>query len=214
MTDFDYDVYLKKRTARGYRNKKNGSKSKRCSLASDGMTQKQWKERNGEVMSYNLSEPMSWETFKTMPIDLQTEYVKGLRDKYGTTATDLAKFFDCVPSTVTKYCKRVLDVEFRPGQRMTKAQREAFVDFCGVEDDNKSDEGCMDDEGFACCEIEPPTPIEFVRQPREVNNPFNMKEIHMSFSGCFNADSLRNSLIATIGNGTPVKIDIRCSVET
>lgn len=92
MNEFDYDVYLKKRIARGYRNKKNGSKSKRCSLTSDGITQKQWRERNGEIMSYNLSEPMSWETFKTMPIDLQTEYIKGLRDKYGTTATDLAKF--------------------------------------------------------------------------------------------------------------------------
>lgn len=212
MTDFDYDVYLKKRIAWGYRNKKNGSKSKRCSLASDGITQKQWRERNGEIMSYNLSEPMSWETFKTMPIDLQTEYIEGLRDKYGTTATDLAKFFDCVPSTVTKYCKRVLDVEFKPGQRMTKAQREAFADFCGTEND-EPDEDYIEGEDFACRELIEP-PIEFVRQPRETGNAFNMKEIHMSFSGCFNADSLRNSLIATIGNGTPVKIDIRCSIET
>lgn len=213
MNEFDYDVYLKKRTARGYRNKKNGSRSKRCSLTSDGMTQRQWKERNGEIMSYNLGEPMTWDVFKTMPTDLQSEYVKGLRDRYGTTATDLAKFFDCVPSTITKYCRRVLDVEFKPGQRMTKAQREAFADFCEPESNEESCVENIEDDDFVYEEpMEPP--IEFRRQPREIGNAFNMKEIHMSFSGCFNADALRNSLIATIGNGTPVKIDIRCSIET
>lgn len=208
MNDFDYDVYLKKRIARGYRSKKNGSKSKRCSLTSDGMTQKQWKERNGAIMSYNLSSPMSWDQFKAMPDDLQREYITSLRDKYNTTATDLARFFGCVPSTITKYCKSTLGITFDPGKRMTREQKNSFREFTGEAEIGA--ENVLDSyEGESDIEL----PVhELISEHINQAGDFNMKEISMSFSGNFDADAIRNSLVLTIGKGRPVQIDIKCTI--
>lgn len=208
MNEFDYDVYLKKRIARGYHNKKNGSKSKRCSLTSDGMTQKQWKERNGAIMSYDLSAPMSWNEFKAMPLDLQREYIGSLRSKYNTTATDLAGFFECVPSTITKYCKSALGITFEPGKRMTREQKEAFREFTGSMEDVP--EFCTDENCIARDVFEPIS--EPMAAPESRASDFNMREISMSFMGNFDADMIRNSLALTIGKGRPVQIEIKCTI--
>lgn len=214
MNDFDYDVYLKKRIARGYRSKKNGSKSKRCSLTSDGMTQKQWKERNGTIMSYNLSSPMSWDRFKAMPDDLQREYITSLRDKYSTTATDLARFFGCVPSTITKYCKSILGITFNPGKRMTKEQRNAFREFTGDDEEGGKQDALAEER--ICDSLSSQaslTPNKPETETLEDHiNDFHMKEISMSFSGNFDVNAIRNSLAVTIGNGRPVHIEIKCTI--
>lgn len=219
MNDFEYDSYIKKRISRGARNRKSGSKSRKCGLPSDRMTQKQWKERNGKVMSYNLSRPMTWEEFKSMPKDLQVEYLTTLRDTYGVTATDLSKFFGCVPSTVTKYCKAALNTTFDPGKRMTREQRKAFCEFTGettTEDDAAADiieeqVSAPDRESLAgkLCSSDVSTGSSSLLDAR---SSFNMKEISMSFSGGFDADALRNSLLLSIGAGTPVHIDIKCII--
>lgn len=208
MTDFDYDVYLKKRLARGYRNKKNGSKSKRCSLGSDNMTQKQWKERNGEVMSYSLNSPMSWDQFKMMPQDLKSAYITKLKDKYSVTATDLARFFGCVPSTITKYCKTELGITFNPGKRMTKEQKAAFREFTGEAEVEEVPQD-TEEENQVSLGTESIDPV--FAQENE-SNGFNMREITMSFCGGFDPDALRNSLVLTIGKGRPVKIDVSCAI--
>lgn len=240
MTDFDYDVYQKKRLARGYRNKKNGSKSKRCSLPSDRMTKKQWKERNSKVVSYNLNKPMSWVSFKEMPFDLQTEYINNLREKYGTTAADLGRFFDCDTSTITKYCKRNLGFAFGVGQRMSKKQKEMFAEFCKFDEDDEGEkpieESCAGkgQEGFEVTgglgntrlailsddsdyetgyvpKREPP--YHTVSSQEENRNPFKMRRVSLSFNGDFDANALRNSLYAIIGEGRPVSLNIECIIE-
>lgn len=219
MNDFEYDSYIKKRIARGAINRKSGSKSRKCSLPSDRMTQKQWKERNGKIMSYNLSQPMLWEEFKSMPKDLQIEYLTTLRDTYGVTATDLSKLFGCVPSTVTKYCKAVLNTTFDPGKRMTREQRKAFCEFTGEITAENDDTGAIVEEETPApdrelltsqgCSSDAPTKLTSLL---DTQSSFNMKEISMSFSGGFNADALRNSLLLSIGTGTPVHIDIKCTI--
>lgn len=73
MNDFDYDCMQKKRIARGafaHINRKRGG----CSLPSDTLTEKQRKEKNGEVKSYNITRPMPWHEFKAMPEDLKCEF--------------------------------------------------------------------------------------------------------------------------------------------
>lgn len=214
MNDFDYDVYLKKRIAHGYRHKKNGRKSKRCSLLSDSMTQKQWKEMNGEIMSYNLNSPMPWQQFKAMPPDLQCEYITSLRDKYSTTATDLAKFFGCAPSTITKYCKSALGISFDPGKRMTKEQRNAFREFTGDDEENGKQDaltgGKFCDSLSSQASLTPNKPETETLEDHI--NDFHMKEISMSFSGNFDVNAIRNSLAVTIGNGRPVHIEIKCTI--
>ena len=64
MNAFDSEVRERKRLVSSARHKKNGSKSKRCSLPSDHLTERQWKARCGEIMEYKLSSPVPWAEFK------------------------------------------------------------------------------------------------------------------------------------------------------
>lgn len=105
MNDFDYDVMLKKRIARGAIAKKNGCKSKKCTLPQDQMTEAQLKRRNGDMATYEMKKPMAWNTFKKAPNDIQKEYVSYLRDKYNVNNKALAEMFRVSPSSVCVYFK-------------------------------------------------------------------------------------------------------------
>ena len=100
MNDFDYDVLQKKRTAAGARHMKRGSRSKRCSLPSDHLTPAQLKRRNGPVSTYKLDEPMRWDDFKAMPVDLQKQYLTNLVETYGATNEMLSDMFYVHPTHV------------------------------------------------------------------------------------------------------------------
>lgn len=103
MHDFDWDVLQKKRIANNARRMKNGSKSKKCSLPSDYMTPAEWKRRNGPVNTYKLDAPMSWGTFKEMPIDLQITYLRNLQELYRANDKMLADMFHVHFSHIAKY---------------------------------------------------------------------------------------------------------------
>lgn len=66
MSDFEYDCWQRKRLAQQAKYRKCGSKSKKCSMSTDHMTQKQWKERNGKVVTVNLNQPITWDEFKAL----------------------------------------------------------------------------------------------------------------------------------------------------
>ena len=88
MNDFDYDCMQKKRTARGafaHISRKRGG----CTLPSDNLTAKQRREKNGEVKSYNITRPMPWPEFKTLPEDLKREFFRNMQS-FGGTAKWLA----------------------------------------------------------------------------------------------------------------------------
>lgn len=91
MNDFDYDVMQKKRLAH---NKFRNAKYKHggCHLPHEDLTPAQIKRRNGPMMTYNLNLPMSWESFRTMPQDLQQQYLEGLHSRFGVGPSDLAKY--------------------------------------------------------------------------------------------------------------------------
>ena len=100
MNDFDFDVMTKKRIARGAAARKCGSKSRRCTLPSDYLTDAQKKARNGKMSTYNLSKPMTYDQFKLMPRDLQREYLlKLLNDMHASTRV-IAQMFECSDETV------------------------------------------------------------------------------------------------------------------
>lgn len=83
----------RKSIARQARAKKNGSKSKRCSLPSDNMTKSEWKKRNGEMITVKLNEKMEYGMFKSLPKSLQAEYLNNLVDKYEARQKDIAEMF-------------------------------------------------------------------------------------------------------------------------
>lgn len=93
MHDFDYDAMQKKRIARGASRMKRGSKSKKCTLPSDYLTDAQKRRLNGPVSTYKLDEPMSWESFKAMPEDLQKKYILRLQENYGANDEMIGKMF-------------------------------------------------------------------------------------------------------------------------
>ena len=100
MNDFDFDVMTKKLIARGAAARKCGSKSRRCTLPSDYLTDAQKKARNGKMSTYNLSKPMTYEQFKLMPRDLQREYLLKLRNDMHASSRVIAQMFGCSDETV------------------------------------------------------------------------------------------------------------------
>lgn len=91
MTDFDYDVMQKKRLAR---NQFHNAKYKHggCHLPHEDLTPAQMKRRNGPMMTYSMNQPMSWNDFKSMPHDLQQQYLDGLHARFGVGPSDIAKY--------------------------------------------------------------------------------------------------------------------------
>ena len=105
MKDFDYEVLQRKRIAQQAKYRKNGSRSKKCSLPSDGMSHREWKERNGEVVEYNLNKPMSYERFKLLPKDVQHQYIRGLQERFGVAVAVIA-------TELFGICKSALSTHF------------------------------------------------------------------------------------------------------
>ena len=70
-------------TRRSARCKKNGSKSKSCKLGVDRLSNKQIEKLHGPVQSWKMTNFYSWKEFKSMPSDIQVEYINYLLDKYG-----------------------------------------------------------------------------------------------------------------------------------
>lgn len=100
MNDFNYDCMQKKRIARGafaHINRKRGG----CSLPSDTLTEKQRKEKNGEVKSYNITRPMPWREFKPMPEDLKREFFRNMQS-FGGTAKWLAEEMNVCDATIRR----------------------------------------------------------------------------------------------------------------
>ena len=122
MNDFDYDVLQKKRTAAGARHMKRGSRSKRCSLPSDNLTPAQLKRRNGPVSTYKLDEPMRWDDFKAMPVDLQKQYLTNLVETYGATNEMLGDMFYVHPTHVGAV-KKALGVVSHNPRHLSKGKK-------------------------------------------------------------------------------------------
>ena len=133
MHDFDYDAMQKKRIARGASHMKCGSKSKKCTLPSDYLTDAQKRRLNGPVSTYKLDEPMSWESFKAMPEDLQKKYILNLQETYQANNDMLGKMFGVTGVSVCKM-RHALGIGAMGQSKMTRdevAVRDAKWDaFC------------------------------------------------------------------------------------
>ena len=88
-----------KRLARGAYAKKGGSRSKKCTLPSDRLSNKQRKELNGPMSTYNLKAPMTWKEFKALPDDLKKEYLQFLAKEKKARSCDVANMFGLAPTS-------------------------------------------------------------------------------------------------------------------
>lgn len=206
MTEFDYDCYRKKNVAHSAARRKGGSKSKKCSLPSDRMTQKQWNERCGQVMSYSIGKPMAWAEFTKLPKDLKEEYMNNLIEKYNANARTMADVFGVSVATVFRVVKNDdLNVTFLKGKHPSGEKYEAFKRFmdgnAGVEEDVAIDDVEVLEEVS-----------EGVNSAGEVQKT-RLDSFTMNFSGEINVDMLANSLRYILSGSKNAKIQIICELE-
>lgn len=235
MNDFDYDCYLKKVTARSAPKRKCGAKSKRCTLPSDSLTPSQIKKLHGEVVTYQMKQPISWVDFKKMPPALQTEYIGGLVKDYNVTAKLCAEMFGVHPMTF----RRVLQencpsVRFRKGKKMSKASAEAWNGFLGKAPEETEDPALYEYE-LDDSDNEPEPVFEAAEPSKEEHDPvWNIPAVHveavdpvelpkfsmdshmqgfrLNFTGKIDIDSIRNTLLVMLGDRIASgDIEICCS---
>ena len=206
MTEFEYDCYRKKTVAHSAARRKGGSKSKKCSLPSDHMTQKQWNERCGQVMSYNIGRPMAWAEFSQLPKDLKEEYMNNLIEKYNANARTIAEVFGVSVATVFRVVKNDdLNVTFLKGKHPAGEKYEAFRRFM-TGDIGSEDDAVVDD-----VEVIKETSEE-AKLPAEEQKT-KLDSFTMNFSGEINVDMLANSLRYILSGSKTAKIQIICELE-
>lgn len=215
MNDFEYDSYLKKNIANSARRRKIGSKSKSCHLSTDYMTHKQWKERCGSIMSYNIGKPMKWDEFCRLPKDLKEEYIEALIEKYSVNIRYLSDMFGISPATLSRLVKKEsLSVEFTKGKHPSGAQLELFNGF--LSGDNRELTTNIDEE-----DEEPD--ILFQQEDEKSGNDPNesvadtpaprLDCFTLNFSGRIDVNMIANSLRYIVGDGASGKVEIRCEMD-
>lgn len=206
---------IRERKNVGYsaRNRICGSKSKRlATLPSDSLTPKQWKERNGQVMTYNIAEPMSWKDFSAMPQDIQKQYISKLKDKYSVSGTTLSKAFGVSYNTMMRRVQLLgMGDRFTRKIKMSKDDENKFHVFwnrtgAGSEDVQRDEPAAQPTECTVSVDespIECPVPFH--------DGAMGLTESSFTFRGQFNPTQIINTLRMVIKDNVPVNIEIRCS---
>ncbi len=215
MNDFDYDCLQKKRIAGQAKYRKRGSKSKKCTLPSDKLTQKQWEERCGPVLTYNLNRPMKWSEFKKLPTRIQTEYIASLQDKYGVTAVDLGDMFGVKALAVRRHVDaNSLGITFPRGHTMSAAHRVEWEKFLS---ENVSDSETINTVESVPAETDAVPKAEFGGEQYKTGviappKGMNMKKFSLQFSGMVDVDMIANSLKLLLGNQANGELEIICNL--
>lgn len=169
-------------------------------MSTDYMTAKQWKERNGKVVSVSFDKPTSWANFRELSKGTQEEYLRCLSTTYGANATNLAEMFDVSVSTIRRHIQSAnLDVKFHVGHSMNVEQRAAWKAFLG---------------GVAPQPIPQPASMPQREKPPEIHagTSMRMNRFSMSFSGDINVDMIANSLKHILGGDATGQVEIVCSL--
>ena len=105
---FIQDLIEKKTIGRGSFNKRShcgGSGKKKW--ASEYMTKKELEKMNGELKTYRLNDPITWEEFKAMPDDIKKMYIKGIQERFNPFDASIARMFGVHQSTLLDVLKRL-----------------------------------------------------------------------------------------------------------
>ena len=94
-------------TKRSAVHRKCGSKSKKCTLEVDKMSQKEIEKQHGPVESWKMSEFYTWEQFRKMPKDIQVEYLNYIIDNYEIGLSAISEYlFEKHKSCLSWYVNR------------------------------------------------------------------------------------------------------------
>lgn len=217
MNDFDYDILQKKLIARSAAHRKRGSKSKKCNFLSDQYTYKQWKNMNGEVMSYQLNRPVSWRGFKALPKDIQKEYLQNLISKYNVNATVLSAMFGVMPLTVRRHISiNDLGISFHVGRSMSQNQKNVWEEFLS---ESNSCEGLLDEPVLPSIEK---IQTDVVKNSKQVHcedislsaeKKMKMTNFSLVFEGNLNVRDIMSSLISILSEQSIGQLEITYTAQ-
>ena len=105
--EFNKEISEKKRTASGAFHRKGGSKSKKCTLPSDHLTEAQKRKLSGPVTTVNLNQPITWKDFKPLSDELKKKYLMDVLNSYKPSARMLGEMLGVSLPTVTKELRRL-----------------------------------------------------------------------------------------------------------
>ncbi len=218
MHEFYCDVKAKKNLVPSAKHRKNGSRSRRCSLPSDRMTNKQWIERNGPVMTYNLNKPMTWEQFTNPDLSnsAREDYLNSLIERFSMNQKTFAEMFGVSVATMARAVKKFdLNIQFVKGKFPNAEQRAEFERFLNTD--------LVDEVEIEECADEPNQPevdvvAEQVEEPAEDESQkkissMRMREVTLRFEGVLDIDAIANSLKMILGNNTGGEIEIICKIH-
>ena len=165
----------RKRIGAGAYARKNGSRTKKCTLPSDNMTAGEIRKRNGEIMQYKLNQPMKWKEFKSMPEDLQKEYIQKLASEKKARVIDIAEMLGVHKNYLSKYSRTIFQGETPFTRTHQVNQSQEWKDFIegniNTPEERKSEEVNSLEERSKEAE----TANERVKQPKSAETTEKMK---------------------------------------
>lgn len=131
---FSQTTRERKQLSRNAKYKKNGSKSRRCTLPSDNLTPAQLRRRNGTVLTYNLDQPHTLSELKDWPADLRHEYMTKLIDEYNPNNLGLSLMLGCSETSICYILGKHFGIKRGRGYRTTRdpATQLQWEQFIGV----------------------------------------------------------------------------------
>lgn len=209
ITEFDAEVREKKGLARQAKHHKVGSKSRKVTLGSDRLSKKQWLERCGPVMSYQLNKPVRWVEFKSYPKDIAEQYLRGITERFHPTSRKIAEMLGVSVSTLDRYCRAAgLSIDTRRGARMSEEDLLAFNDFMKGE---FGEHNHPDTEAETAQIQEQKADAPVVKTQKEGSTEarnMKMTGFEMTFSGPFNPNGIYNTLSQAVAVGTMVNVKV------
>lgn len=183
------DSIEKKKIAHSSHNRKTHcGKGGRVKFPSDYLSKKELKAMNGEVKSYNLNKPMTWEEFRSMPQDLQIMYIKKLRNEFGVPDSVLGKAMGVCKSSFSK-AMRDLNLSLGKGagatgkQWMNSEKSSKFYEYWN-KFENKKEDAIEEESAEDNAEV-----AEEMDISEEKSNDYTMDDIDISEMDC-SADEL------------------------
>lgn len=211
MNDFEYDVMVKKRIARGAANRKRGSKSQKCTLPSDYLTHSQWKKRNGDVIVFSMDSPVKWADFIQLSAQTQIEYLGHLVEKFHASGATISEMMGVSYTKFVKHCKEIgFSLLACRGHNMSAAQRAEWNAFAHPNaEESASEEPEQEDLDAVRREAVVIQPLS-KREPDKT--PSSLSSFSLCFSGAIDPDGIANSIRLLMGPSAYGTVEITCKI--
>ena len=102
----------------------------------DNLTRKDLQAMNGETRIYRMNDPMKWEEFKTMPVDLQVQYIKAIRNRWHVSDSCIARMMGVNQSSFSCHARKI-SVALGRGTGKQKSDKDGFSSWCSGEEESK-----------------------------------------------------------------------------